>query len=415
MNKKHRFFQNTDPSKFTNTSKISLLVLLSSNIFLIRVIKLLTLPNKYFNILKIIALTLILTLITATANNPENTNNNKNNQNPESSSNLLITNSKINDKDLKGSIKIDGSSTVYPISEAVAEEFQRQYRKIRVTISVSGTGGGFKKFLAGEIDINNASRKIKPSEIAKAQAKQLEFIEIPVAYDGISVVVNKKNTWVNTLTTEQLKQIWSPHSKIFKWSDIDPKWPDKTIKLYAPGADSGTFDYFTERINGKSRVSRSDYTASEDDSVLIKGVAGDPDSLGYFGFAYYEEYKSKIKSIAIIDKKTSNTAIHPSHQTIADGSYYLSRPIFIYASLESAKKNHLQAFLHYYLSNASSLVESVGYVSMTESAYKRAIDKVIKSINDKTNKQPITLTDNKPSQLTEEKISTPTTKTSKQK
>ena len=298
------------------------------------------------------------------------------------SNNSLLAQKSKDNKKLTGSIKIDGSSTVYPISEAVAEEFQSVHPKIKVTIGVSGTGGGFQKFIAQEIDINNASRKIKSSEVESAKSKSLSFIELPVAYDGISVVVHKSNNWINAISVNDLKKIWSPDSKIIMWSDINPDWPKRKIKLYAPGADSGTFDYFTEKINGKSRLSRSDYTASEDDSVLIKGVSGDKDSLGYFGYAYYEEHKNKLKSLAIIDPNTPEKKVFPSHKSIADGSYYLSRPIFIYVSSKKAIEEHIKAFVIFYLTNAASLVKSVGYIPMSDSAYNRALSKLKTAIDD---------------------------------
>jgi len=204
-------------------------------------------------------------------------------------------------KVLKGTVKVDGSSTVFPITEAVAEEFGKvkKHRRVRVTVGVSGTGGGFKKFLAGETDINDASRPIKQKEIDKAQKNGVQYIELPVAYDGLSVVVNKRNTWVDYLTVAELHKIWKPGSTVKTWKDIRSNWPDQKIQLYGPGTDSGTFDYFTEVINGKSQVSRSDFTKSEDDNVLVKGVAGDKGSLGYFGFAYYVENADKVKAVPI--------------------------------------------------------------------------------------------------------------------
>ncbi|MFQ6615037.1 MAG: PstS family phosphate ABC transporter substrate-binding protein, partial [Fidelibacterota bacterium] len=202
---------------------------------------------------------------------------------------------------LQGTVKIDGSSTVFPITEAVAEEFGkvREHRKIRVTVGVSGTGGGFKKFLAKETDINDASRPIKQKEIDKANKNGVKYIELPVAYDGLSVVINKKNTWVDYLTVAELNKIWKPGSAVKTWKDIRSNWPNLKIQLYGPGTDSGTFDYFTEVINGKSQVSRSDFTKSEDDNVLVNGVAGDKGSLGYFGFAYYVENRDKLRVVPI--------------------------------------------------------------------------------------------------------------------
>ena len=271
---------------------------------------------------------------------------------------------------LKGRVIIDGSSTVYPVTEAVAEEYHGIQPKVKVTIGVSGTGGGFKKFFNKETDINNASRKIKDSEAKKAADSGLEWIEIPVAYDGISVVVHKKNDWLSTLSAAQLKRLWEPSSQVKKWSDMDPSLPERKIKLYGPGADSGTFDFFTEKVSGKARASRSDYTASEDDSVLVKGVAGDVDALGYFGYAYYLENASRLKVLSI---ESDGQSHKPTLKTIASGQYYLSRPIYIYVSKTSASTNKAVAsFVEFYLSQVKHLVGSVGYVAMSESAYDRA-------------------------------------------
>lgn len=279
-------------------------------------------------------------------------------------------------KDLTGSVKVDGSSTVYPITEAVAEEFQAKYPKVKVTVGVSGTGGGFKKFLAKEIDINNASRTIKDKEVKTAAENKLGYTELPVAYDGISVVINPKNTWAKELTMDQLKKIWEPGSKVKKWSDVDPKWPDREIKLYGPGADSGTFDYFTKKVNGKSRASRSDYTASEDDNVIVTGVSGSLDGLGYFGYAYYEENKNKLGVVAL--SKTGK-AVAPNMDTIAKATYPLARPIFIYVSHYSAKKPEVAAFVEFYLKNANTLAKEVGYIPMADSSYARALTKFLSS------------------------------------
>lgn len=276
---------------------------------------------------------------------------------------------------LKGTVKVDGSSTVFPITEAVAEEFGKvkEHRRVRVTVGVSGTGGGFKKFLAGETDINDASRPIKQKEIDKARKNGIQFIELPVAYDGLSVVVNKKNTWVDYLTVEELHKIWKPGSTVKTWKDIRSNWPDQKIQLYGPGTDSGTFDYFTEVINGKSQVSRSDFTKSEDDNVLVKGVAGDKGSLGYFGFAYYVENKDKLKVVPI--KQGNNKPVSPTMTTINNGSYApLSRPIFIYVNLQSAKKPEVRKFIHFYLKHAKELVKEVGYVPLLDQDYQKYLD-----------------------------------------
>ncbi len=279
-------------------------------------------------------------------------------------------------KALRGTVKVDGSSTVFPITEAVAEEFGkvREHRRVRVTVGVSGTGGGFKKFLAGETDINDASRPIKQKEIDKARKNGVQYIELPVAYDGLSVVVNKKNTWVDYLTVAELHKIWKPGSTIKTWKDIRSNWPDQKIQLYGPGTDSGTFDYFTEVINGKSQVSRSDFTKSEDDNVLVKGVAGDKGSLGYFGFAYYVENKDKLKVVPI--KQGNKKPVAPTMTTINNGSYApLSRPIFIYVNLKSAKKPEVREFIRFYLKNAKELAKEVGYVPLLDQDYQKYLDK----------------------------------------
>jgi phosphate transport system substrate-binding protein len=278
-------------------------------------------------------------------------------------------------KALRGTVKVDGSSTVFPITEAVAEEFGmlREHRRIRVTVGVSGTGGGFKKFLAGETDINDASRPIKQKEIDKANKNGVKYIELPVAYDGLSVVVNKKNTWVDYLTVAELHKIWKPGSTVKTWQDIRSNWPNQKIQLYGPGTDSGTFDYFTEVINGKSQVSRSDFTKSEDDNVLVNGVAGDKGSLGYFGFAYYVENKDKLKVVPI--KQGNKKPVAPTMTTINNGSYApLSRPIFIYVNLQSAKKPEVREFVRFYLIQAKELVKEVGYVPLPDQDYKRYLD-----------------------------------------
>ena len=277
---------------------------------------------------------------------------------------------------LKGTVKVDGSSTVFPITEAVAEEFGKvkEHRRVRVTVGVSGTGGGFKKFLAGETDINDASRTIKQKEIDKAKKNGVKYIELPVAYDGLSVVINKSNSWVDYLTVAELHKIWKPGSTVKTWKDIRPNWPDQKIHLYGPGTASGTFDYFTEAINGKSQVSRSDFTKSEDDNVLVTGVAGDKGSLGYFGFAYYVENKDKLKVVPI--KQGDKKPVAPTMTTINNGSYApLSRPIFIYVNLEAAKKPAVREFVRFYLKQAKELVAEVGYVPLPDQEYQEFLDK----------------------------------------
>lgn len=266
-------------------------------------------------------------------------------------------------------VRIDGSSTVFPVTEAVAEAFQKaQGGKIRVTVGVSGTGGGFKKFCRGETDISNASRPILAKEIADCKAAGINFIELPVAYDALTVVVNPQNTWVRSLTVAELKKIWEPDSKINNWSQVRQGFPNIPLKLFGPGADSGTFDYFTEAINGKAKVSRKDYTASEDDNVLVQGVARDRGALGYFGFAYYAENRNRIKAVAIDNGKGP---VQPSEQSVLNGTYQpLSRPIFIYVNAKSAQRPEVRQFVTYYLNNAPALVKKVKYVPLPASAYK---------------------------------------------
>ncbi|RLA62766.1 MAG: phosphate ABC transporter substrate-binding protein [Epsilonproteobacteria bacterium] len=274
---------------------------------------------------------------------------------------------------VKGTVRVDGSSTVFPITEAVAEEFGKEHRKVRVTVGVSGTGGGFKKFTIGEIDINDASRRIKAKEIKKAKKNGVKYLELAVAYDGITVVVNPKNTWVSHLTRTELKKIWQPGSKVKTWKDVRPNWPDRKIRLYGPGTDSGTFDYFTEAINGKSHVSRSDFTKSEDDNVLVQGVGGDLDSLGFFGFAYYVENKKRVRAVPIDDGKGP---VMPTLTSINNGTYSpLSRPIFIYVNKIGAKKAQVNKFVKYYLNNAPQLVKEVGYVPLRAEEYQAGLKK----------------------------------------
>ena len=267
------------------------------------------------------------------------------------------------------SIKIDGSSTVYPIIEAVSEEFSKAEPSIRVTAGVSGTGGGFKKFIAKEIDICNASRPAKKEELADLEKTGIKFEQIKIAFDGLSVVVNSKNTFVDYLSVEELAKIWGKDSKVKTWADIRPTWPAKPIKLYGPGTDSGTFDFFTEAINGKAQVSRSDYTKSENDNVLVQGVAGDEYALAYFGHAYVEANKSVLKAVQI--GSSLKTAVSPTSKTIKDGTYKpLSRPLFVYVNKESLKKPEVKKFLTFLMNNSEKLVSEVGYVPLQNKEYK---------------------------------------------
>jgi phosphate transport system substrate-binding protein len=274
------------------------------------------------------------------------------------------------DSVLSGVVSLDGSSTVYPISEAMAEEFRTVAPEVRVTVGVSGTGGGFKKFLAGETDINDASRPIKDSEMMEAETNGIAYIELPVAYDGLSVVVNPANTWVDYLTVDELRMIWQPGSQVDSWDDVREGWPEMPLRLYGPGTDSGTFDYFTEAVNGESGASRPDYTASEDDNVLVQGISGDESSLGFFGFAYYKANADRVKVVPI---DGGNGPIAPDETTINNGTYSpLSRPIFIYLSASGAAKPQVRAFVEFYLDMAPALVSEVGYIPLPESEYSAA-------------------------------------------
>jgi len=271
-------------------------------------------------------------------------------------------------KQLTGTVAVDGSSTVFPITEAVAEEFQKENPGVRVTVGISGTGGGFKKFTVGETDISDASRPIKPSEAEKAKENNIQYVELPVAFDGISVLVNPDNTFVDHLTVEELKKIWQPGSTVKMWSDIRPEWPKQPIRLYGPDTDSGTFDYFTEVINGKSQSCRADFTASADDNVLVQGISGDPWALGYFGYAYYIENQSLLRLVPV---DNGSGPVAPSETTINNGSYApLSRPIFIYVSTTAVQRPEVSTFVNYYLAHAKQLVGEVGYVPISDRAYQ---------------------------------------------
>ncbi|NER31617.1 MAG: PstS family phosphate ABC transporter substrate-binding protein [Symploca sp. SIO1C4] len=273
----------------------------------------------------------------------------------------------------RSTIKIDGSSTVYPITEAVAEEFQKEQRgAVQVTVGISGTGGGFKKFCSGQTDISDASRPIKDSEKEKCAAAGIEYIELPVAYDAITVVVNKSNP-INSMSVAELKKMWEPAAEgtITKWNQVNPSWPDASLALFGPGADSGTFDYFTKAINGESQASRSDFTPSEDDNVLVLGVENNPTALAYFGYSYYEENKDKLKAIAI---DGGSGPVTPSATTVRNGSYKpLSRPVFIYVSAKAAERPEVKQFVEFYLNNASALVPEVGSVPLSDADYQKSM------------------------------------------
>ncbi len=266
-------------------------------------------------------------------------------------------------------IKIDGSSTVYPITEAMAEEFQKA-QKVKVTVGESGTGGGFKKFCRGETDISDASRPISQKEMDTCKEAGIQYIELPIAYDALTVVVNSKNDWVKSITVEELKKIWGPGSSVKNWKDVNPAYPDKKMGLYGPGTASGTFDYFSEAINGKAKAHRTDYTPSEDDNVLVQGVSGNVGGMAYFGMAYYEENKDKLKAVPVA-VKAGSPAILPSAKTVEDGSYQpLARPIFIYVNATAAAfKPEVKAFVNFYLENAPTLVKEVKYVPLPTEDY----------------------------------------------
>ena len=272
-------------------------------------------------------------------------------------------------------ITVDGSSTVFPVTEAVAEEFQKANRGTRVTVGISGTGGGFQKFCRDEIDVADASRPITPGEGEVCDKAGIQFIEIPVAYDGLAVVVNPKNTWAASITVAELKTIWEPaaQGKVTRWSQVRAGWPDRELHLFGPGVDSGTFDYFTEAINGKQDASRGDYTSSEDDNVIVQGVSGDENALGYFGFAYYDENKDKLKLVPVDDGEEGNGKgpILPSVETVGNGTYRpLSRPIFIYAKVKALDRPEVKSFIDFYLSQGNALAEEVGYIPLKPSEYE---------------------------------------------
>ena len=260
---------------------------------------------------------------------------------------------------MKGAIRIDGSSTVYPITEAVSEEFSKVAPKVNVTVGISGTGGGFKRFCAGETAISDASRPITPSEVALAATNKIEFIEIPIAYDALAIVVNPKNDWMKSVSVAQLKQIYSAGGPK-TWKEIDPTWPDRALKIYSPGTDSGTFDYFKEAVVGKEGKVRSDISVSEDDNVLVLGVSGDKDAIGFFGLAYFEENKDKLRSVPVIG--ASGLPVAAQTSTVNDGTYPLARPLFIYVNSKSASKPEVVAFVEFYLNKADALIGEVGYV-----------------------------------------------------
>lgn len=276
--------------------------------------------------------------------------------------------------DLSGTIKIDGSSTVAPLSEAAAELFQSENSDVRVTVGTSGTGGGFEKFCAGETDISDASRSIKQVEIDDCKSKGVTYDEIQVANDGLAVVVNPANDFVQCLTTEQLKKIWDRDSNVSNWNQVDPNFPDQPLKLYGPGTDSGTFDYFTDAVNGEEGRSRSDYNATEDDNVIVQGVSGDKGGMGYFGLSYVEQNPDKVKAIEV---DGGGGCVAPSKQTVQDATYKpLSRPLFIYVSGDAIKRPEVDAFIEFYLDNQEQITEQALYVPMTAEQLEASQEKV---------------------------------------
>jgi phosphate transport system substrate-binding protein len=267
-------------------------------------------------------------------------------------------------QELSGSVRVDGSSTVAPLTTAAAEFFAEEQPKVRVTVGTSGTGGGFEKFCNGETDISNASRPISAEEVAACKAKNIEYAELTVANDALTVVVNRDNDWAECLTTAQLKKIWEPNSKVSNWNQVDPTFPSEPLKLFGPGTDSGTFDYFTDEINGEEGASRKDYQPSEDDNVIVTGVSGSRGGLGYFGYTYYEENQDKLKAVQI---DSGGGCVAPSAETVQDGTYKpLARPLFVYPSVAAMKRPEVAAFVQYYADNHSEIAQDAKYVPLNE-------------------------------------------------
>jgi len=282
---------------------------------------------------------------------------------------------------LSGTIKIDGSSTVYPVSEAVAEEFRVDNPAVNVSIGSSGTGAGFKKFARGETDISDASRAIKESEVTACNENSIKYTEFMVALDGISIMVNPENTWIDNITVDELKKLWEPNSTIMKWSDIRAEWPAEDIHLYGPNTAHGTYDFFTEAILGESGASRSDYNAVADYNVGIQGISTDKYALGYFGLAYYEENSDKLKLVGL---DNGNGPVKPSLETVKDGTYApLSRPLFIYINNASLSKAEVVEFINFYIKNAAALSKEVGYIPLPQTEY----DKQLSILNDLTGEE----------------------------
>lgn len=275
--------------------------------------------------------------------------------------------------ELSGQVIVDGSSTVFPVSEAVAEEFQMEHPGARVTVGQSGTGGGFKRFCAGEIQISDASRPITGSEIEECEQAGVEYVEVPVAWDGLSVVANPANDFADCLTMDELQRIWRPGSDVETWRDVRSHWPASGLSLYGPGTDSGTFDYFTEEVMGESGASRADFQASEDDNVLVQGVAGDEEALGYFGYAYFAENRDRLKLLGV---DRGEGCVEPSDASIEEGTYPLARPIFIYVSRSALADPTVAAFVRYYMENAPELVPATGYHALDAARYRQNLDEL---------------------------------------
>ena len=278
-------------------------------------------------------------------------------------------------------VKVDGSSTVFPVTEAVAEDFQKSKKgAVKVTVGISGTGGGFKKFCRGETDVSNASRPILKKEMEDCRAAGVEYIEMPVAFDALTVVVHPQNDFLKQITVAELKKMWEPaaQGKVKTWKDVNPAWPNQELKLFGAGSDSGTFDHFTEAINGKSKASRGDYTASEDDNVLVQGVSRDKYAIGYFGFAYYAENQNKLKAVPIVEKD-GKPAVMPSMENVLKGTYQpLARPIFIYVSVKAMARPEVREFVQYYMAHGAKLAREVKYVPLPEKAYTTNMEHLAK-------------------------------------
>jgi phosphate transport system substrate-binding protein len=281
----------------------------------------------------------------------------------------------------QGVVKIDGSSTVYPITEGIAEDFQKAKKNaIKVTVGISGTGGGFKKFCRGETDISNASRPILTKEMADCRAAGIEYFELPVAFDALTVVVNPKNSFLKEISIAELKAMWEPaaQGKVTRWNQVNPAWPDAPLKLFGAGADSGTFDYFTEAVTGKSKSSRGDFTASEDDNVLVQGVSQDANALAFFGYAYYAENMKRLRAVPIVEK-AGKAGVLPSEASVLNGSYQpLSRPIFIYINAKSLEKPEIKEFVAFYMKNVTKIAKEVKYVPLPAQAYEINLDHLAK-------------------------------------